>query len=241
MYSIFICDADERTKNSLEKIIKCYFKAKNVMVRIRKFESFSDMVRHKVVADIAFIDEETIGNEEIKYVQILKKCNPDLHLYVLGNRYKHLDFAMDAHVFRYLEKPIDLDRLYLSFNMILSVQKEIRFMSNYLPVTLKEDEFVCVYSYERRTYVVTDLGVVYPTTISIKEWESKLSGLRGFSRPHYSYIINLRYISSFDGKTIVLHCKSGKVMEVIPSQRKIGSFRNDYYGKMETRESNIRA
>ncbi len=240
MYSIFICDADERTRDSLEKIIRCYFKAKDVMIRIRKFESFNEMVRHKGIADIVFMDEETVGSEGFGYVRFLLKSNPNLHLYVLGNRYKHLDFAMDAHVFRYMEKPVDLDRLYLSFNMILSAQKEIRFMSSYLPVSLKEDEFVCVYSYERRTYVVTDLGVVYPTTISIKEWERRLSGLKGFSHPHYSYIINLRFISSFDGKTIVLHCKNGKIMEVIPSQRKMGNFRNDYYGRIGTCGNNFR-
>ena len=232
MYSIFICDADERARISLEKSIRCYFKAKSVLVDVRKFESFDEMVRHQGIADIVFMDEDTVGSEGMKQAKLLQKFNPDLYLYVLGDGYRQLDCAMDLHVFRYLEKPVDIDRLYLSFNIILSSHEEIHFMSKYFPVTLKEDELVCVYSYERRTYVVTDIGKVYPTTISIKEWEQKLSRMRGFSHPHYSYIINMRYIQDFNGKRIILHCMNGKNIRIVPSQRKIGNFRNDYYSRM---------
>lgn len=231
MYNISICDADKGTRDFLEGVLGCYFKTKEVLVKIRKFERLEEMLRQSRTSDIVFMDEKTGGSDVLRYMDFLTKCNPNLRLFLLGDGYLHLDGAMDMHVFRYLSKPVDLDRLYLSLNVLLDSQKELSFMSQYLPMTLKEDEVVCVYSFERKTYVITDLGIAYPTIISIKEWERKTDGLKSFSHPHYSYIINLDYVYSFDGKKIVLHCKSGKTIEVIPSQRMLSGFKKDYLAR----------
>ena len=231
MYSISICDSEERTRDSLERMVDCYFKAKNIPSIIRKFNDLREMSRFSGWVDIVFLDASTVASEGFVSVRALVKENPKMYLYILGDRYTYLDDAMDMHAFRYMVKPIDLDRLYLSLGIILDSPKEINFMSNYLPVTLKEDEIVCVYSYERKTFVLTDTGVKYPTIMSIKAWKRKLEDSEDFSQPHYSYIINMNFISSFDGKQIILNCKNGKKINITPSQRKLSEFRSGFYAR----------
>lgn len=229
MYSISICDADERARDSLEEVINRYFKSKDILVKIRKFDNFREMQRSYKIVDIVFIDAKTINNADFCLLEFFVRSNPYVYLYILGDSCAYLGDIDELCTFRYIEKPVGFKQLYHSLDRIIDMQKDVAFMSNYLPVTLKENEIVCIYSLNRRTYVLTDLGIVYPTIISVKEWQRKVRDIKSFCQPHYSYIINRRFIYSFSGNEIVLQCKNGKAMSVYPSQRRMGEIRNNYY------------
>lgn len=225
MYNIAICDGDDVTSGLLEGTLKCYFKVKNLRVRIRRFLTPEALARYSGQFDIAFLDADANHDGCVRTGKLLISKNPDVFLYILSDRFTYLDDAMDLKAFRYLSKNIDVDRLCASIDIITTRIKRITFVSNYVRVSLKESDIVCIYSKDRKTYVLTENGFAYPTTVSMKNWNLRLADNPVFNQPHYSYIVNVNYVSSFDGEKIVIRCNDGKSLEIFPSQRKVGEFR----------------
>ena len=60
--------------------------------------------------DIAFIDIEMPEMSGLELAVELKKQNPDVLIIVLTSFQRYLDDAMRIHVFRYLSKPVDVNR-----------------------------------------------------------------------------------------------------------------------------------
>ena len=233
MYSVSICDDDEKERDLLEGVLLNYFKQKNTMVKVTKFDNFSEMQRNPKMVDILFVDAEIIRYTDFCMLELFENIDLYAYVYILGEGHEYPNYINNMPTFRYIKKPVSLKQLYHSLDRIIDAQSNVGFMSNYLPVTLKENEIVCIYSNNRKTYVLTELGITYPTTSSIKEWQRKISGMKHFCQPHYSYIINRRFISSFCGDTIVLKYKNGQTMNVYPSQRRLGVFLNDYFASQK--------
>lgn len=235
MYCISICDDDSYMRKEIERLVKEYFADKKMEYIIRVFTCGEELSRYKGRTDIAFLDVEMKHLNGIQTGYSLLNLNPDVILFFVTSHREYLDEAMDLRAFRFLEKPVDKKRLYSALDIVTEQSSEIKFLSNHSPVILRERDIVCIYSYDRKTYVLSDTGVSYPTILSMKEWQRKTEKIPCFSCPHYSYIINLKYVVRIDGRTIVLRCKNGNVMQVEASQRKINSFKNDFIAGMRGR------
>ncbi len=231
MYSISIYDTNRSRGKELEKLLECYFSAKGLHFRIRSFSSVSDIIRTSGYTDIAFLSVEEGDVGVLDMSDALLREHSGLYLYILSDKYNFLDDAMDLKVFRYLEQPVDRGRLFASLDIIINKPLKISFMSDYMQITLSEDEIVCIYTSGRKTYVLTDSGAIYPTTSSLKEWLERTRKCENFVCPHYGYIVNMKYISNFNGEAVMLKCKTGKAVTVYPSQRKIVEFKNRFYSR----------
>ncbi|MBE6737812.1 MAG: LytTR family transcriptional regulator [Ruminococcaceae bacterium] len=225
MYRVSICDENQFFRDSLEKVIRCYFVAKGIKALIKCFEKSECLLKYPDYTDIVFLGMDRNRALNLDIARILHNKNPNMYLYIISNKYTYLDDAMDLKAFRYLSKTLDINRIITSLDMIVSLDNSISFMSNYTMIEIKETEIACIFSKDRRTFVLTDSGEYYPTTLTIKNWLCKLSDSRHFLHPHYSYIVNKKYIHSFDGRVITLRCKDGKTMEVYPSQRRMTQVR----------------
>lgn len=228
MYKVSICYGMMRVGETLEKVLNCYFKTKKLLVEIRKYSRLSDMMKCDYRADMVFLDAETVLKEGFGFIKFLSTCKPKRHLCMIGDSPYPAKDDIDLVSFSYFERPVDLDMFYNSLDGIIESQEEVSFTSNYLNVTLNSDEIVCIYSFARRTFVVTDQGQVHPTINSMRYWQDKVSDFKDFYHPHYSYIINSKYINSFDGRTIVMKCINGKAVTVMPSQKRMSEFRSRY-------------
>ncbi len=235
MYSISICDDDPYMRNKIEKMIRGYFAEKKIEYTLKTFSSGEELLRYRGRTDIAFLDVEMKNLNGIQTGYSLISRNHYVILFIVTSHREYLDEAMDLKVFRFLEKPVDIKRLYSALDIVTEQSSEISFVSNHIPVTLKEKDVVCIYSYDRKTFVLTDTGTSYPTILSMKEWFRKTEDIPCYSCPHYSYIINLKYVVSINGRTIVLKCKNGTVIEIEASQRKINRFKNDFIAGMRCR------
>ncbi len=231
MYSISIYDTKQLRGKELEKLVECYFSANRLPFRVRRFSTVSDIIRSSGYTDILFVNIEENDKDVIDISSALLGRYPNIYLYVLSDEYTFLDDVMDLKAFRYFSNPVDRDRLFSSLDIIIGNPKKISFMSDYILTTLNENEIVCIYTAGRRTYVLTDSGTTYPTTLSIKEWLNKTCDLKNFASPHYSYIVNTNYVWDFSAELIILKCKTGKIMKIYPSQRKIGEFKKIYYSR----------
>ncbi len=232
MYSISICDDELYMREKLAELVTAYFTKNHIEFELHLFTCGEELSRYSGKTDIAFLDVEMKNLNGIQTGYSLINKNPDLTIFVVTSHREYLDEAMDLRVFRFLEKPVDKERLYSALHIITEQSSPISFISEHYPVTLRERDVVCIYSFERKTFVLTDTGEKYPTILSMKEWLKKTKEIPCFSNPHYSYIVNMKYVTRIDGKNIVIKLKNGTVMSIEASQRRINEFRNNFVTAM---------
>ena len=233
MKKIIICDDDIKFVELFEQQIYKYFTNCNHEVLIERYYSAENLILSGIkTIDIAFLDVEMkdVNGIQLGY-EIQKKC-PNAVLFIITSYSQYLDEAMDLKVFRYLEKPVDEKRLFRGLDIILQEKQKISFISNNVETEMNEDEIVCIYTSLRKTSVLTDKGETVTSKTTMKEWQKKLSVCNSFSSPHYSYIVNLNYVTGICDDQITVQCKNGKTMKIYGSQRKLGTFRKDFYRKM---------
>lgn len=230
---IVVCDDDKTFVEQFVKQIQKYFVERNLEVCIEQYYSAENLLLSNTkMIDIAFLDVEmkSMNGIQLGY-EIQRKC-PNVTLFIITSYSQYLDEAMDLKVFRYLEKPVNETRLFRGLDIALHETKKISFVSNGFQTELNEDEIVCIYTSLRKTSVLTDKGDIIISFENIKEWQKKVIDCNVFSSPHYSYIVNLNYVVSIYENQITLQCKNGKTMKIYGSQRKIGTFKKDFYRKM---------
>ena len=233
MTKIIMCDDDRKFIEQFEKLILKYFENSHREAIIERYYSAEEFVLSDTkMIDIAFLDVEMkdINGIQLGY-EIQNKC-PHAVLFIITSYSQYLDEAMDLKVFRYLEKPVDEARLFRGLDIALRETQKISFISGNIETELNEDEIVCIYTSLRKTSVLTDKGETVTSKTTMKEWQKKLSVCNSFSSPHYSYIVNLNYVTGIYDDEITVQCKNGASMKIYGSQRKLGTFRKDFYRKM---------
>ena len=110
---ILICDDDEFIINKLHKYIRSYFE--HIHLKCPEITSFTNgeaLLADSGDKDILFLDIEMPGMNGIYIGNEIKKRNKDTIIFIITSFSEYLDEAMRFHVFRYLSKPIDKQRLY---------------------------------------------------------------------------------------------------------------------------------
>lgn len=122
---ILLCDDDESILTQLEGYLQEYFAENHLPEpelcrytdgqRLLDSEDRPDAQR----VDIAFLDVEMPGISGIEIGAKLKKQNPYLKVFIVTSYADYLDDAMRFHVFRYLSKPVDKQRLFRNLRDVL--------------------------------------------------------------------------------------------------------------------------
>ena len=233
MTKIIMCDDDRKFIEQFEKLILKYFENSHREAIIERYYSAEEFVLSDTkMIDIAFLDVEMKDINGIQLGYEIQRKYPNTVLFIITSYSQYLDEAMDLKVFRYLEKPVDEARLFRGLDIALRETQKISFISGNIETELNEDEIVCIYTSLRKTSVLTDKGETVTSKTTMKEWQKKLSVCNSFSSPHYSYIVNLNYVTGIYDDEITVRCKNGTTMKIYGSQRKLGTFRKDFYRKM---------
>ena len=123
---ILICDDDLSITQSLSQIIKTYFNKKKVNnLDIITFNDGDSLLSDKSQKDIVFLDVEMPGFDGIYVGNELKKQNESVIIFIVTSYLEYLDAAMRFHVFRYLSKPIDKQRLFQNLDDALELYYSI--------------------------------------------------------------------------------------------------------------------
>ena len=202
---IVLCDDDERILGQLKGWLWEYFRENGLSQpdyvsyadgdSLLAAEDRPDAGR----ADMAFLDVEMPGTSGIHVGARLQSRNPYIKIFIVTCYADYLDEAMKFHVFRYLSKPLDRGRLFRNMKdalyqigidtrpVLIETKKET--------VTRYADEIVMVEAMGRRVTVQT-VDRLYESVQRMGEWE-KLLDIGCFARPHRSFIVNMKYVSSF--------------------------------------------
>ncbi|MBQ3074159.1 MAG: response regulator transcription factor [Ruminococcus sp.] len=228
MIKVSICDDNKITREELCDIVNKYFVGRKIPCEIRCCFSGENLLEDDSAGDIVFLDVEMPGLNGIQAGYEILARNPEAVIIFVTSFEGFLDEAMDMKAFRYLLKPVDKKRLYSALDTLTERRRLISFVSGREEIFISEADMVMIYSDRRKTYILTDMGKEYPTTVSIKQWSLRLSLSEQFTQPHYSYIINMKYVADVKGRNITMMCKNGKNVCFTASQRRFKQFRRDY-------------
>lgn len=232
---IVICDDDSNITSSLSQIITTYFDKKKINCpELAIFNSGENLLADKEQKDIVFLDVEMPGFDGIYVGNELKKQNESVIIFIVTSYIEYLDAAMRFHVFRYLSKPIDKQRLYHNLDDALelysSFNQKIAIETKSGVTAVSTDDIVYVEAKGRKVTVYTTI-TAYESTQSMQFWKENLPS-NNFFQSHRSYIVNLAKVTSFDHELIYL-C-DGQYSAYL-TRRKFTNFKNAYLLFMESR------
>ena len=205
---ILICDDDRMFSAQLEKCITDYFHRNELKApEIAIFDSGEELLGDTGERDIVFLDVEMPGLSGIYIGNELKKKNVAVIIFVISSFSEYLDEAMRFHVFRYLSKPLERQRLFRNLRDALQVY----------------------HSAAAKLLIETRQGC-YTSLQTIKYWLGILN-MNCFFQPHRSFIINMKYVSGFDHSVIQL-CENR--IKAYLTRRKYTEFKQAYLLYLES-------
>lgn len=205
---------------------------KNIPVQCDVYDSGEPLVASDEFYDMAFLDVEINGINGIDIGKVLKKNNENIILFIVTAYDKYLDDALDLNVLRFLQKPINSQRFYAGLEQAMrridnsSVEIPIRNRTSIVNVPIQDIMYIEIA--DRKTKIVTK-NQSYLSKHSIKFWQERLVA-SFFYQPHKSFIVNLKYITSFHKDTVRM--QNGDIVPI--SFRKQAQFQKyvvDYFSR----------
>lgn len=233
---ILLCDDNPLILSQLQKYVSEFFSDMGgYMPEFASYTSGDELLRNNIKADIAFLDVEMPGISGIHVGTKLKEANPQIKIFIVTSYSDYLDEAMRFHVFRYLSKPIDKNRLFRNLKDAVYqynvATKEYPIVTNESVVICRSEEIVCVEGQQRKVLVHT-IDNVYKSSSNMDHWRSTLT-LPCFYFTHRSFIINMRFVSKITKDTVIL--KFGESQkEVFLARRRFSHFRDTYLLYLES-------
>lgn len=231
---IAICDDDHLFSEQLTECIKEFFKRNHLNCpTIASFDSGESLLKDEKTKDIVFLDVEMPGLSGISTGAELKRQNKNMIIFIISAYSEYLDDAMRFHVFRYLSKPLEKQRLFRNMKDALKVYS---LASTKIPIetkngvhTVHASDIVFVESVNKKTIVHT-IDTDYQSIHPIMKWVELLP-TNCFFQSHRSFIVNFNHVSDFDHSLIHLcHHQFSAYL----TRRKYSEFKSAYLLYLES-------
>lgn len=231
---ILICDDDQNVVEQLQKYIINFFKhAKLKVPEIQSYQNGEDLLSDPNEKDIVFLDVEMPGLNGIYVGSELKRENPNTLIFIITSYVEYLDDAMRFHVFRYLSKPLDKQRLFRNMKDAIQIYNSTNVK---IPIETKKGVFTCIASdiifieAQSRTVTIHTLNREYISTQKMTHWVTLLD-IPCFFQTHRSFIINMKYVTNFDHSLIHLF---NNQYNAYLTKRKYSQFKEAYFLYLES-------
>lgn len=233
---IVFCDDNEEILSQLHSYV-CEFFAQNGGTKpdYALYTSGEALLAHETAADIAFLDVEMPGISGIHVGEALMRNNPRTLVFIVTAFTDYLDEAMRFHVFRYISKPIDKNRL---FRNLKDAVYQYNINSKKIPIitmdgiiTCESDELICIEAKDRKVTVYTCKGT-FQSRETMDEWRKKLT-LPCFFETHRSYIINMRFVYMTEKDTVTMRYHDFSLTAYL-TKRKYALFKKTFLLYLET-------
>ncbi|MGJ0906512.1 LytR/AlgR family response regulator transcription factor [Clostridium botulinum] len=206
MLKLAICDDEKYQREEIVGIIVEALRLKNKQYKIFQFDNGENLVSSTDVFDIYFLDikmDKLTGLEVAKKIRLINK--EAIIIFITGLKDYVFD-AFDVNAFHYILKPIDENKLKdVLYSALLQFDKKDEFIiaktiSQATKIFLKD--IMYIESQHRKLRIHTKNNIIeYYHKIS--DIEKELYGC-SFFRCHKSYIVNLKYVESYDNVFITL-------------------------------------
>lgn len=202
-----ICDDEVHFQLFLREKLESYYGMLEIEIELfSSGNSFLEKFReHPYDYQLIFMDIEMPGINGIETSRLIRNMNQSVPVIFLTS---HRELAMEGYevdAFRFLEKPLQMEKLVKALNdysklwmqngRIPLQDGENTILVNWTDIQYVQSENVYIHVYtDQARYLIRkkliDMEMQLPKNI--------------FFKPHRSYLINLGYVSSFDGKNITM-------------------------------------
>lgn len=232
MINVLVCDDDKNITSKIYKLlqnIKNKYKFDFIVYIKNNGEAAIDS---NISYDIAIIDIEMPGMSGLKLSERLKNNNPDIIILILTSFSDYLDSAMDINVFRYLSKPIDIDRFNRNFleavKRYKQITKQIILEISEQVYTIKTKDIFYIENLKHGSIIATKHGN-YKTSKKPQEWFEIINHPNCFVYSHKSFLVNLQNVINFNKSTILFQGLHENIEIPCVSQRKYSNFKKAFF------------
>ena len=187
-------------------MINDIFRSNNTQVLIREYGSGEDILLSEDIFNLYILDIKMDKLTGIDVAKQIRKTNRTAGIVFITALKDYVFDAFDVNAFHYLLKPVDKEKLTEVLTSFLSIRAdEERFI---IAKTLNQAHKIYL---KDILYLEAQLRKIkIHTNHSVIEYYCKFSDIahetegHGFFRCHKSYIVNLRYVSSYTNSLITL-------------------------------------
>lgn len=233
---IVMCDDDVSVMEKLIKYLREYFSSNHLpQPEYAAYTSGEALLEKEEAFDIAFLDVEMPGISGIHVGAKLQKRNRYAKIFILTSYLDYLDEAMKFHVFRYLSKPLDKNRLFRNMKEALyqiSIDtRPVLIETKKETFTRTAEDIVMVESLSRQV-LVHAIDQDYTSIQPMKHWYL-LTKIGCFYQTHRSYVINMKYVTAFTNNSITLTIPSKGKISAYLTRRRYQEFKKAYMFYLE--------
>lgn len=204
--NILIFDDNENDINHLYRLIKDFFKSKNIECNIDINQDIDFLYKNIEYYDLLFLDIQLKNNNGIDIGLKLRERKIQCKIIITTNyvRYAIDGYKIDAE--RYFTKPIKKEVFDIEMDSVLK-----KYLLKYDGVLdFKICDFKIYYkdilyieSINRKTKIHLQNNISYTTPYSLKHWLIQLNDII-FGQPYKSFIINYNYVSALKKQDVIL-------------------------------------
>lgn len=233
---ILFCDDNPEITSQLQRYVRAFFQKRGLeQPEYATYSSGDELLEKERCADIAFLDVEMPGRSGIHVGDQLMKHNPRTKVFIVTSYADYLDEALRFRAFRFLSKPIDKNRL---FRNLQDALYQYNIDTEKVPIETADgvivrnaDEILCFEGNQRKT-IVHAIDKDYLSVFGIEYW-GKAIDLPCMYMSHRNYIVNMKYVHSFDRYLIAIQHRD-RAFNAYMAQRKYSDFKNKYLLYLES-------
>lgn len=212
MFYAAICDDEQDIARYLEKTLAVEFSRNNVQVSFDIFSNGSnllEMLADHYHFDIVFMDIEMAGTDGISICKQLRKANYDTLVIFISNKDELVFSTFEVQPFRFIRKS-HYDQLLPSLVPAIITELSRR---NPATLTIVEPRSGDLFSFDAvqirfveaqgKSCLIHSDNDTTEMRIKLMEVAEQLADYE-FIKPHRSYLVNCKYISSIQKNTITL-------------------------------------
>lgn len=203
---IAICDDEEKHLNYLKLHIEEYMKNHYIKAEFFTATSPGKILENDTAFDFAFLDIQMPEIDGITLAKELRNRNSKVILFFITAFDEYQDEAMDLHIFRFFDKPLNIERLYSGLDRAMEYLDE-SYIEIYLEndsrhIKVPVDDIKYIKRENRKNTVFTNNGN-YTVHCRFEELVNKLPNTF-FYLVHKSFYVNLHYITEYSYNEIYI-------------------------------------
>jgi DNA-binding LytR/AlgR family response regulator len=233
--SIGVCEDDTICQKKTARMVKNCLEGRGHQLEIRLFENAEELLQVNDMFDMLFMDIEMGGAVNgIEAGRRIHDKYSDTIIFFITNYSVYLDQAFQIQAFRYLQKPLDKERLEEGISYAV---KKIKDADAVIQVTATESKSEIKFRLrnilylavaDRKTKLITKKGefLVEEPLKNLKEQIGTMADY--FCETHTSYYVNVNYVKSYTRDEAILEY-AGKEYVVYMSRRKYSEFERKFF------------
>ena len=216
MISVLICDNDLDFLGKVCKLVESFFHTKNIKFKLHAYsdaQNISQQIFKSIDIALLDIDFENESYNGLDIARSLRAHRKDSVIIFVTNYIEYAPEGYEVQAFRYVLKrqcDSDLEKyLSLALSQLKVARDTIKFQINgeIIDVPLADILYLEVSQHNVTLFMKTDQRSkpvkTYSFYASLTDLETELSN-RGFLRIHKSYLVNMRHISKFQCREVML-------------------------------------